>query len=84
MAKNRATKIQTVHIDNMTPGDAPEAKIDKLRAVLNGTTYMNLQVIAAPYQGSLVISVQGESIGLTQKELQGMVMAQLASAVMKG
>ena len=76
------TTIQVVTIDSLIPGAESERKVAKLKTVLDDTTYMMLQVIAAPFQGSLVISVQGEAIDLTQEELQGMVISKLASAVM--
>lgn len=50
---------QSVHFGNLSMNQKNVA--DKLGEVLNGETYMDLEVIAAPCGGSLMLSVEGEA-----------------------
>lgn len=72
---------QSVHLTNLSAGAEATRRATRLRQLLDGQTYMGLRVIAAPYMGNLVVSVQGEAE--TKEELQGMINMVLAEELMK-
>ncbi len=69
-------------LDIMRTHDSESA--EKLRAVLQGQTYMNLDVCCAPDGGELQVSVstthEFEADEDGERELQGMVLSVLARA----
>jgi hypothetical protein len=59
--------------------DQAELRVARLKRLLNGRTYMNLEVIAAPAGGCFHVTVSGRAESV--EELTGMVLALLAEEI---
>ena len=71
----------SLELTKFSCGPDCDARAEQLKRRLNGLTYMNLEVIAAPHQGELHISISGTAE--SQEAFNAMVIGVLADELAK-